>query len=326
MSTVPTAGYNAAAPPRRGPLSGFSGKAANSLARFAVSNDTDRRKRFAISVVLCASMTKKQTTKKKTTATFEVRFVAADLEPEKIPLRSVSYALSAVQDLASGRDPYEMQHVPPEKVIGLVDVQKGSAIYSCVSRAPHEALDNFGSVATILAGSDNEDDCGDRVVAILRPIQSLSEVAKSLGCRVEIARTGRVKPIFSVEENDYRRISKSLLLTGETTITGRVERVGGVTGLRCMLDVPGRHRRLYCNVLGRDLARRLGQHLYEEIVATGTAVWIHRSWRIHEFTIRNFTQPRLGNSDEAINELRDAGLSAWDEIDDPEKYIRELRS
>ena len=65
-------------------------------------------------------MAKKKLVKPKATATFEVRFVAPDLLPERIPLHAVSNALSAVQDLASGRDPFEEQKVAPEKGIGLI--------------------------------------------------------------------------------------------------------------------------------------------------------------------------------------------------------------
>jgi hypothetical protein len=35
--------------------------------------------------------------------------------------------------------------------------------------------------------------------------------------------------------------------------------------------------------------------------------------------------PQLGDVDEMIAELREAGLDAWDEIEDPEAFIRELR-
>jgi hypothetical protein len=66
--------------------------------------------------------------------------------------------------------------------------------------------------------------------------------------------------------------------------------------------------------------------LYEEIVATGTATWIHRNWRIYEFTIRDFTQPQLGDVTTALKQLREAGLKAWDVIKDPEAFIQELRS
>jgi len=42
--------------------------------------------------------------------------------------------------------------------------------------------------------------------------------------------------------------------------------------------------------------------------------------------IREAAQPRIGDIEQAIQKLRDAGLSAWDEIDDPDEYIRDMRS
>jgi hypothetical protein len=35
--------------------------------------------------------------------------------------------------------------------------------------------------------------------------------------------------------------------------------------------------------------------------------------------------PKLGDPDEMIAKLRAAGLDAWDQIEDPEAFIRELR-
>ena len=96
--------------------------------------------------------------------------------------------------------------------------------------------------------------------------------------------------------------------------------------MRCLLRVPGRRRGLYCNVASRQLVRRLGKHLYEQIAATGTATCIHRTWRIYRFTIKDFTQPRLGDPKEAMEQLRNAGLKAWDTIADPGAFIQELRS
>ncbi len=267
-----------------------------------------------------------QRSHKKPLATFEVRLVGPDVLPEKIPLRVVSDALSAVQDIASGRDPFEEQHVSPERSINLLDVRRGSAAYSCIARAPKEAVTNLTRFGSLLSSLDNNQGNGDDLVTALRPIATLSEIARSVGGRVQVMISGQHRtPIFSIHQDDYRRVSERLFVTGETTIVGRVERAGGATEMRCLLRVPGRRRILYCNVKDQKLARRLGRHLYEEIAATGTATWIHRTWRIHDFTINDFTRPRLGSVTEAIEELRSAGLSAWDEVDDPEKYLRELQ-
>lgn len=271
-------------------------------------------------------MAKKRMGKTKAAATFEVRLIAPGLLPEKIPLRAVSDALSAVQDLASGRDPLEQQQVPPEKGIGLIDVGPGSAVYTCLFRAPDEAIANLRRVGMLLSAPDSAEANGDTLTTALRPIQSLSDVAKSQGCRVVVTAKGhRRRPLLSVEQDDFRRISSELFATGETTVVGTINRVGGATGMRCLLRVPGRRRILYCDVRSRELVRRLGQHLYEQIAALGTARWFHRSWKLYEFTINDFTQPHFGDPVEAIKELRHAGLSAWDQIDDPERYIQELR-
>lgn len=96
--------------------------------------------------------------------------------------------------------------------------------------------------------------------------------------------------------------------------------------MRCLLRVPDRSRGLYCNVASKAVVQRLGQHLYETIVARGTAVWIHRTWRIYRFTITDFTQPQLGDVDQTLEQLHEAGLKAWDNIGSPEDFIQELRS
>jgi hypothetical protein len=265
--------------------------------------------------------------KKKAQPTFAIRFVRPDLTPDQVPPRAVYDALSAVQDLASGRDPFETAHVPPEKTIGLVGVKPGSAIYSCIARAPEEARANLRRIGFLLSDPIAASSNGDILVAALRPIESLSLLAKNMNCRLDVLLTNGAESVslFAIGEDAYRQMSKNLLLRGDTTIVGRIERAGGATEMRCALRIPGRHRLLYCDVQSRDLVRRLGQHLYEDIAAIGTAEWIHRTWRIYRFTIRDFTQPRLGDPTEAIAELRGAGLSAWDQVADPEALIRELR-
>ena len=91
--------------------------------------------------------------------------MAPHLSPDCLPLRAVSDVLSAVQDLASGRDPYETQRVPPEKGIGLVKVRRGSAVYSCVSHAPEEARVNLTNVGALLSSTDEHGMEEDGLVA-----------------------------------------------------------------------------------------------------------------------------------------------------------------
>lgn len=262
---------------------------------------------------------------KRPTPTFSVRFVADGLSPHEVPLRAVSDALAAVQDLASGRDPFVTAKVDPQKAINLVEVRGGSAIYSCVSHAPEEAMTNLIRVGAMLAATAEVHD--NALISVLKPIERLSEVARTLGCRLEVISSDpHAEPLLVVEDQSYERISEKVLVRGDATVIGQVERAGGATEMRCLLRVPGRRHLLYCGVRSKELVQRLGQHLYERIAAVGTAVWIQRTWYIYEFTINDFSQPSIGNARDAIERLRSAGLSDWDQVEDPEAAIRGLRS
>ena len=210
--------------------------------------------------------------------TFEVRFIGAGITPEQVPIRAVSDALSAIQDIAAGRDPFESRSVPVGKGISLSKVSSGSARYACVSRSPDEAKQNLRRAGELLASAFDADSDDDGLIAALNPIQHLSEIAKSIECNIEVSLLGQKKsrPLFSIDSSAFQRLSDKLMLEGETTVIGRVVRAGGATQMRCMMRVDGRRRGLYCSVDNQDLIRRLGQHLYEPIVATGTATWIHR--------------------------------------------------
>ena len=260
---------------------------------------------------------------KKPEPTFEVRFVAPGLVPEKIPLHAISEVLAAVQDLASGRDPFETRQVPQEKLIGLLNVRRGSAIYGCVSCAPDEARHNLRLVGKMLSGLDKSSAEDDLMVSAFRPVEAMSLVARAVGCRLEVYPAGnRDNPMFTIGGGDFEKLSGRLLLDGDTTVIGTVVRAGSATGMRCLMRVPGRQRILYCDVETKKLVRQLGRHLYEPIAATGKATWIHRSWYIYKFTVSGFTQPKLGDPSKAIAKLRSAGLKAWDKIPNPDAYTK----
>lgn len=252
----------------------------------------------------------------------EVRFVGPGIEPKKVPLRAVTDVLSAIQDLASWRDPFETSKVAQEKGITLVDVRKGSAVYDCVANCPNEAAQNFEKVSVFLADPD-ADSLSDEIGTVLPPLKSLSHVARLLNCRVTVHLPAlRKEPLFEVDSGIYERITERAFVTGETTIVGEVMRAGGATEMRCVLRVVGRSRLLYCDVTDASLARRLGQSLYQPIVASGKARWLSRTWRLLHFEISDFTQPELGDVDDAISELRSAGLGHWNDESNPEAIIK----
>jgi len=203
-------------------------------------------------------------------------------------------------------------------------VRRGSAVFQCVARRPEEATDNLRIVSSLLNNPDSiAQDLCDRLAASLQPIEHLSGIARRLGCQLIVSLANAGEELLAIVSDSYEAVSKRVFVTGESTVIGTVERVGGATGVRCLMRIPTRQKLLYCDV-ERDVVRRLGQHLYETIAAIGTATWLHHNWRVHSFRIHDFYQPKLAPVDAMIQSLRDAGLDAWDNIPDPKAYLERL--
>jgi hypothetical protein len=250
-----------------------------------------------------------------------VTFTGGGVLPERIPLRTLSRALSAVQQLVTGEPPAEDDEDQSGKnALHLLEVQRGSALFLCRAELPQVAAAHLRLVRDASADPDK----GDRIVYALGAIETLSGIARSLNCNVTIGSTKGKDVLAKIEPGTYARLAKQLLVEGETSITGRVERAGGATANKCSLRLPDRSALLYCDVDGPDLARKLGEKLYEDVAVSGKARWIRGSWKLVSFTITSIYQPKQGDLLEAFDALRAAGGRAWAKVPNPKRRLAEL--
>jgi len=273
---------------------------------------------------------------KKPPPLFEVLFDGPGIYPEKIPLRSLVTTLSAIQRLAAGSalieedeaeedEAEEDKEREQEESLRLLDVKRGSAIFQIsapTTSDPKPALERLRLVGDFL---ENREDDVENIDYALSPIKDLSATARRLNCTITLREPGRDKLILALfEPTSYESISKLLLVEGETSFVGTVQRVGGATGVRCGLRVGFQKRMLICRVPEKDVARTIGKRLYEDVVVHGTANWLKKSWKMISFTIKSVTQPAQGSILEAFDELREAGGKSWDAISDPAAFLKEV--
>ena len=258
---------------------------------------------------------------KKPPPAFEMHFQRPGIYPEEVPLGVLSRAFAALQRLALGDDELvdddEESALVPEG-FSLVQVKRGSAIYQIATRKPELAIARLRQTGGVL---DDPESIGDKDF-MLGPLDELSAVSRSLDSPILLKTPGRDGVVLAtIVPTSYSHVSKSLFVEGETTLFGRVERVGGATERKCGLRIPNRVRMLFCRVASDDVARRLGQKLYQNVSAQGTAHWMKTTWRIVRFTIREIHQPKLKPFRKMIDDLRNAGGSDWDKYPDPEAYL-----
>lgn len=258
---------------------------------------------------------------KKPTAAFEVRFEGGGVYPERIPLPLLSEALSAIQRLAAGEEGFTDDKEKQDHSIRLLDVIRGSAVYRCLAPSPQVAvsrLRTFGGFLDKPAEADN-------LAYAFSAIDKLSSIAAKLGCRITLRNPNKRDDVLAtIRPETFDTLAQEVLIVGHTTITGIVERVGNATGIRCALRLPTQARQLICRVRNQQLARQLGDHLYEPVTVSGRARWLRTNWNLMTFTVEEFHEHKDASIAEMVRDLRKAGGRAWDQIEDPEEFLRQV--
>ena len=95
--------------------------------------------------------------------------------------------------------------------------------------------------------------------------------------------------------------------------------------MHCGVHLPNQTRMVICRVASADLVRELGRFMYQNVMLSGEATWLRHNWHIKYFKITGFEPPKTGSIREALQRIYDAGGKAWDEVKNPDKFIRDMR-
>jgi hypothetical protein len=263
---------------------------------------------------------------KKPTPIFEVVFTGGDVYPERMPINKVTNALAAIKRLTAGEAlgaEDEEDEEGADEQVRLLDVTRtSSAVFRFLAPSPTVTINRIKDAGRVLG---NPDDIGNSEY-VLRPIKDLSAIASSLNCSVVLREADKDHDVLArIEPDSYAKISKSLLVSGNTKISGVVQRIGGITGTRCALSVPFQNRLLYCKVETEEVARKLGVYLYQRVIAAGKARWLKGSMRLFSFAIQDVSQTAPGSIKEHLLALWEAGLNDWELAEDPDGQLQQIR-
>jgi hypothetical protein len=271
---------------------------------------------------------------KKPDPAFVIRLVGRDVKPWVVPMRSLSRIMAAVQRLVDQRDELadveenddESSVTTDTRTLQLLSVRVGSAGYGVSSYSPQPTMTVLRETGLSI---DSPDDAKWRP-ATISSIDDLSQVAKQLGCSIELRESKNGKfygdVLAVIGPDTYSQVQRRAFATGHTSVYGRLERVGGVTDMKCGIHVQDHPKMLVCPVANSDLVRELGKHIYNDVVLSGEAVWYRFNHQLKSLTVSSFSPAKTESFSDVAKMIRDAGGHAWDLIEDPDEYIREMRS
>lgn len=111
-------------------------------------------------------------------------------------------------------------------------------------------------------------------------------------------------------------------ISGETTIYGRVERVGGVQPKVRIRTTTGD---VIFGDVTESLCRTLATHLYTTVALRGQATWDIRDWTIADFKVLEVLPYEPSTFSEALKELHAATGGAFDHIEDVDAFALAIR-
>jgi hypothetical protein len=263
---------------------------------------------------------------------FVIRLVGNDIKPWLVPMRTLGRVLGAVQRLVDQRDdladePEEEteplgQEAAAEKTLKLLTITSKSAGYAV-------AAQNTESTVALLR------ETGDAIAhpnaaqwhpATVSSLDELSQIAKALGCVIEFRAPGDNGDLLAViRPTTFADVEQRAFVFGHTSVYGRLERVGGATAMRCGIRVHQRSRMLFCRVTSAELIRELGKYIYTDVVLSGPATWYRFNNQLKSLAVSAFDPAKTVSFSEIAKEIRENGGNAWDAIEDPDAYIREMR-
>ncbi|MGB2822128.1 MAG: hypothetical protein WBF17_14185 [Phycisphaerae bacterium] len=219
------------------------------------------------------------------------------------------------------REEDEIAH--PTAPLHLIGIVQGSAAYKVAARDSERALQTLREMGRCL----QEPDGAQWGPEILSPVEELSNVARSLGCSIEFKHPGtRGAVLATITPLSYDSLSETAFVRGESSVYGYLERVGGAVKRHCGLRLPNQPTKMViCPVQTEELIRQLGQHVYQNVLVSGTVTWFRRTGRVKSIIVKSFEPSKHGSILQTLRHIHEVGGKAWDEVGDPEGLIKEMR-
>lgn len=251
----------------------------------------------------------------------EIKFSGENIFPETIRAKELADILANVEESLTAIILKENAGINAEElVIGLVNIEEGSAKLRFKSSMQAMALTAFALLSTAIM----QGDYSKMPLNTIKSVKAISDFTKKRNCIAEFrTRADSAEPLASITPQTEIIIPETVQIKGETTIYGKVIRVGGVSP-KAMIKLTDKQT-VYCDIK-EDLAKSIGHKLYSWVGLSGMATWNTEDYSLESFKIDKITEYEDIPITKSISELSSAvGKHLRDKID-VIKMISELRS
>ena len=247
----------------------------------------------------------------------EVRVTGEGIQPGTLRSREIGEIIRAFEDMVAAKVASQVPELRSDEiVVGLYSIEAGSLRLKFRSPVMTAVLPAYVALAAAVTTADFREVPN----ASLRAMREIVAFASRHECAVQLWAPGASRA--SAEVSAATVVPEALLAEGETTLVGRVLRVGGRSPRAMVETIQG--ETVFCDV-SREVAQSLGHRLYEWVELSGTAEWNPDDWSVESFRVASAqtaasTAPRV-----TLRELARVVGEVFADIGDVTGYVRRLR-
>jgi hypothetical protein len=252
---------------------------------------------------------------------FEIRLAGKGIAPGTVKSRDLAEIIASIEDMVAAVINQDRPDIGKDQIIvGLSDITEGTLRLHFSSPVAGIVFPAYLKITSSINGQ-NFHQLPTSSVESLRKLTAFSRKRNcNLEFRTQNGKAHTLDTLAIITPNTL--IEPDPIITGNTTIYGEIIRVGGVKSRVLVRLANGKIIR--CE-FQRGIARRLGERLYTWVGLEGVAKWNAREYSIEEFTVTDLLEFESGSVVEAFSALKQLAGHYFNDIDDPDDYVNEMR-
>ncbi len=249
---------------------------------------------------------------------FTIRLTGEGVRPHLIPASDLAELLVAAEQTVLALAGREHPDAADELVVGLTKVEDASISFAFTSTHPGIAL----AIYTELVTSVENRLFKSLPARSLEGLRTLTGFAREHMGHTQFWNGQGSQPLLDLAPDYAIGVPPPEYQRGETTLYGKIERVGGVRP-RVRLRVS--QREVVYGDISEEQSRILGAKLYSDTALRGQATWDANDGSVVYFRVEEILDFERGSVQSAFDELREASGKAFDEIEDVDLFATRIR-
>lgn len=248
----------------------------------------------------------------------ELTFSGGEIRPDTIRASEAAEMISAYETALLSVISRDNPEINLEEVfISLIEIEDNSAHFRFKPTAKKIVI----GAATLVNVAVSSNDIQSLPYKSVESLRSIWSFTNKKNCVAEITSSEEM-PTAQIRPENEIKISEEFFYEGETTIYGRIERVGGATPkVRLRVDD---EQVLYIDI-SENTAKKIAHCLYETIGVKGLAKWRKDNFELEDFKIEEVLDFQDQGIVSSISDLKKSIGEYWDDIKDPEDYLQKIR-